>query len=88
MLKLIDNCDFLGKYVLAGGSALTLHLCHRKSEDLDFFTYAEDFDKKEIFDYLGRFESARILNQTNLTLVAFWGTRGKRGDVRENGHGY
>ena len=37
LLKMIDGCDFLDKYVLVGGSALTLHLCHRKSEDLDFF---------------------------------------------------
>jgi len=65
LLELIDSCEFLHKYVLSGGSALALHLCHRKSEDLDFFTYADDFDKKEIFDYLSRFETARILSQTD-----------------------
>ncbi len=32
LLQMVDKCDFLEKYVLAGGSALTLHLCHRKSE--------------------------------------------------------
>ena len=52
LLKMIDGCAFLEKYVLVGGSALTLHLCHRKSEDLDFFTYEDSFDRKEIFEYL------------------------------------
>ena len=50
LLKLIDECSFLKKYVLVGGSALALYLCHRKSEDLDFFTYEDSFDKKEIFE--------------------------------------
>lgn len=50
LLKLRDNCEFLHKYVLVGGSALSLQLCHRKSEDLDFFTYDDSFSKKEILD--------------------------------------
>ena len=65
LLKMIDECDFLDKYVLVGGSALTLHLCHRKSEDLDFFTYDDSFDKREIFEYLKQFENKEILNQTD-----------------------
>ncbi len=65
LLKMIDECDFLDKYVLVGGSALTLHLCHRKSEDLDFFTYDDSFDKQEIFEYLKQFENKEILNQTD-----------------------
>ena len=47
LLKMVQSCSFLQKYVLVGGSALTLHICHRKSEDLDFFTYDDSFDKKE-----------------------------------------
>ena len=65
LLKMIDGCDFLDKYVLVGGSALTLYLCHRKSEDLDFFTYEDSFDKREIFKYIKQFENKEILNQTN-----------------------
>jgi len=65
LLKMIDGCDFLDKYVLVGGSALTLHLCHRKSEDLDFFTYDNSFDKREIFQYIKQFENKEILNQTD-----------------------
>jgi len=65
LLKMIDECGFLDKYVLVGGSALALYLCHRKSEDLDFFTYSNSFDKKEIFDYIQNFENKEVINQTD-----------------------
>jgi len=65
LLKMIESCVFLDKYVLVGGSALAMYLCHRKSEDLDFFTYADSFDKKEIFDYIQGFENKEILSQSN-----------------------
>ena len=65
LLEMIENCNFLEKYVLVGGSALTLHICHRKSEDLDFFTYDNSFNKKKIFDYIKQFEMKEILNQTD-----------------------
>ncbi len=55
LLKIVESCPFLDNYVLVGGSALTLHLCHRKSEDLDFFTYSDNFDKEEIFKYIKKF---------------------------------
>jgi len=62
---MIDSCPFLDKYVLVGGSALALYLCHRKSEDLDFFTYDDSFDRAEIFEYIKQFDSKEILNQTD-----------------------
>ena len=65
LLKMIDDCSFLEKYVLVDGSALSMHLCHRKSEDLDFFTYEDSFDKQEIFEYIQTFENKEILNQTD-----------------------
>lgn len=65
LLGMIDNCSFLHKYVLVGGSALTLHICHRKSEDLDFFTYDDSFDKREIFDFIQNFETKEIINQND-----------------------
>ena len=65
LITMIQECYFLSKYVLVGGSALTLHLCHRKSEDLDFFTYDDNFDKKEIFEYIKQFKNKEILNQTD-----------------------
>lgn len=65
LLSLINNCAFLNKFVLVGGSALTLYLHHRKSEDLDFSTYEDLFDKKEILDYIKVFTQSEILNQTD-----------------------
>ncbi len=65
LLSLVESCPFLDKYVLVGGSALTLHICHRKSEGLDFFTYDDSFSKKEIFEYLKTFKQKEILNQTD-----------------------
>ncbi len=65
LTNLIDSCDFLDKYVLVGGSALTLHLCHRKSEDLDFFTYEDTFNKNEIIDFIQGLDNKEILNQTD-----------------------
>ena len=62
LLNIIDTCPFLNKYVLVGGSALALHICHRKSEDLDFFTYDDDLDFNEILEYIKQFEKKEILN--------------------------
>jgi len=63
--KIVDSCLFLEKYVLVGGSALTLYLCHRKSEDLDFFTFSDDFSKEEIMEFIKHFDKKEIINQTN-----------------------
>jgi predicted nucleotidyltransferase component of viral defense system len=65
LLKIVDNCPFLDKYVLVGGSALTLHICHRKSEDLDFFTYENNFDFSEILEYIKQFSQKEILNKSD-----------------------
>jgi len=65
LLKMVEECSFLEKYVLVGGSALALYVCHRKSEDLDFFTYDDSFDKKEIFDYIQGFENKEVLHQSD-----------------------
>ena len=65
LLKMVEECPFLEKYVLVGGSALAMYLCHRKSEDLDFFTYADSSDRAEIFEYIKQFENKEILNQSD-----------------------
>ena len=65
LLKMVDDCDFLDQYVLVGGSALSMHLCHRKSEDLDFFTYGDGFDMQKIFAYIHTFKNKEILHQTD-----------------------
>lgn len=64
--ELIGTAPFLKDFVFVGGSALALHLCHRKSEDLDFFTYeAGRFDKAVIRKYLARFHEKSVLNESD-----------------------
>ena len=63
--NLVDTAPFLYRYCLVGGSALSLYLCHRKSEDLDFFTYGDTFDRLEIINYMRRFEHHEVLNDNN-----------------------
>lgn len=65
LLRLIGDCPFLKNYVLVDGSPLSLHLCHRKSEDLDFFTYGDAFSKQEILNYIKNFNQKEIINQSN-----------------------
>jgi len=65
LIKLTESCKFLEKYVLVGGSALALHLCHRKSEDLDFFTFEDSFNKEEILKYIQKFDVKEVINQTD-----------------------
>lgn len=65
LLQMVESCGFLHKYVLVGGSALTLHICHRKSEDLDFFTYEDSLDTREILSFIQCFETKEIINQTD-----------------------
>jgi len=38
-------------WYLAGGTALALHVGHRKSVDLDFFTHDKDFDNNELLEH-------------------------------------
>jgi len=52
VLKTLVKDKYLSNFVLVGGSALAMHFKHRKSEDLDFFTYQKDsFDLKKIKNY-------------------------------------
>ncbi|MBI2268041.1 MAG: nucleotidyl transferase AbiEii/AbiGii toxin family protein [Candidatus Blackburnbacteria bacterium] len=52
-LKLVSKIDIIKKSYLAGGTALALHLGHRISEDLDFFTQQE-LDEKVLLSELKR----------------------------------
>ena len=60
--ELVDTAPFLSQYSLVGGSALALYLCHRKSEALDFFTFSDSFDRREILNYVTRFARYVVLN--------------------------
>lgn len=63
--ELTETSPFLSRYSLVGGSALSLYLCHRKSEDLDFFTYGDTFDRREILSYIQRFKTHEVLNDNS-----------------------
>lgn len=63
--ELANTAPFLSDYSLVGGSALSLYLCHRKSEDLDFFTYSDSFERKEILNYITRFDQFVVLNDNS-----------------------
>ncbi|MGA1846354.1 nucleotidyl transferase AbiEii/AbiGii toxin family protein [Deferribacter abyssi] len=61
LLKLIKE-EYMSNFVLVGGSALALHIQHRKSEDLDFFTFQKDrFEIKKIRKIVERFEG-KVIN--------------------------
>jgi predicted nucleotidyltransferase component of viral defense system len=62
---LVKTAPFLSNYSLVGGSALALYLCHRKSEDLDFFTYSDSFKRQDIVEYLKRFDRKEILTDSD-----------------------
>lgn len=55
--------DFLSSFYLSGGTALSLQLGHRESEDLDFFC-TEQFDPKLIEQELRKFG---ILSETEVS---------------------
>lgn len=61
--KLVKTAPFLKNFVFVGGSATALHLRHRLSEDLDFFTWDSNlFSIKQIQAYLREWPSKQILN--------------------------
>jgi len=43
---------FLQQFVLVGGTALSIHIKHRLSEDLDFFKNGYDLNKGKLFQFL------------------------------------
>ena len=65
LFRLITMPEFLSNYVLVGGTGLSLYLCHRKSEDLDFFRYEDAFNKSKIYDVIKIFKNKEIINDTN-----------------------
>lgn len=50
-VELLGKANALANFYLSGGTACALHLGHRLSEDLDFFTQ-ETFDTKKLRDML------------------------------------
>ena len=48
ILNTISSKDIPSDLILCGGSAITLHLGHRQSEDLDFITTKSQIEKESI----------------------------------------
>lgn len=46
VLEILAQQKFISNYTLVGGTALSIQLKHRKSEDLDFIYDGEEIDKK------------------------------------------
>ena len=67
ILEQLIQFDFMRNFVLVGGSALALYLCHRKSEDLDFFTY-ENVEIKNIKNFLKNFKNKQIVNLSDVQI--------------------
>ena len=64
LIKLIEY-EYMSNFVLVGGSALALYMKHRKSEDLDFFTYEKNvFEIKKIKQIVKNF-NGKIVNISN-----------------------
>lgn len=51
LIKKLQSDPVLNDFILVGGTALSLHLGHRISVDIDFFTQKE-FDKQEMLEHL------------------------------------
>jgi len=58
----------LKQFVLVGGTALSLHIGHRKSVDLDLFTI-EDFETNNIVPLLSEAYDLKIIFQNPKTLI-------------------
>lgn len=63
--RLISSAPAVLRHVvLSGGSALALHLQHRLSEDLDFITYENWFDRRQLFRIMASFEHKQLLHES------------------------
>lgn len=47
LLKKLSSKSYLNNFFLVGGTAIALHIGHRKSDDLDFFTL-ENFESEKL----------------------------------------
>jgi hypothetical protein len=59
-LRDLQHISVLANFYLAGGTGLALHLGHRRSVDLDFFSH-EPFDPEATLGKLGALDGLRVL---------------------------
>lgn len=70
LLKRLGRLPAVGPFYLAGGSAVALHLGHRISIDLDFFTPEDDYEPKPLLQDLQRAGHLVVRQQRRGTLNA------------------
>lgn len=63
VLDKIEKADFVKSFYLAGGTALALHLGHRISIDLDFFT-GEHFSIASVRDHLATLGTLTVTSES------------------------
>ncbi len=73
VVQKIQGATFLQQFYLSGGTALALHLGHRESEDLDFFT-PETFDPQHLQSEVQRFGQLESVEIAEGTLNTFLDT--------------
>lgn len=72
LLDRVAGQSFLNSFYLSGGTALALHLGHRESEDLDFFSQT-DFDPSRLQIELEQVAKLSSVEQENGTLNCYAG---------------
>jgi len=76
LLIQLGRHPLLRPFYLAGGSAAALHLGHRISVDLDFFTQQDHYEAEPLIQHLQTIAHLDVQQQSLRTLV------GRLGDVR------
>jgi Nucleotidyl transferase AbiEii toxin, Type IV TA system len=76
LLIRLGRQPLLRPFYLAGGSAAALHMGHRISVDLDFFTQQDHYETEPLIQHLQTIAHLEIQQQSRGTLV------GRLGDVR------
>lgn len=66
-VELLGSSDLLTRFYLSGGTACALHLGHRLSEDLDFFT-KNTFDARKLRNELLELGKVKLLAEDKNTL--------------------
>ena len=73
LLRKISKTEILKEFVFVGGSALSIRLQHRLSEDIDLFTWNKSVDKSEVLGTLKTLEIPFTIlsaGETQINIVA------------------
>jgi predicted nucleotidyltransferase component of viral defense system len=68
VLTLLAGLNLLSEFTFVGGSALSVYLSHRYSEDIDLFTWNKTLNTQSILDQLNNagFNNIRIVNLSQI----------------------